>query len=287
MSYYYQYNFVSPEPLYAEIKEDFKSYFDAGMIDDLMFPIWTERCTQKLRKSAFKIQEAMLFIEDFKSTLPSDFQGVREAWICGEFDPVQFNANGACYSKITTKLGDTTECGIDSCDPCEPCGDLNRAEFFFKTNTSQFARIAVKHLLKPGNIATIKSCGTGCPNITCSSIDTFDIHGNQFTTNFRTGNVYLTYYSSEFDEEGFQQIPDNEFIREYIKSYIQWKLMLQLWNQVTDETYNQIQSKVQYYEGIYYSKLADALTETKKQDITQKRNSLIRTKRSLNRYNIR
>ena len=30
MSYYYKYDFVSPEPLYATVKEELKSYFDTG-----------------------------------------------------------------------------------------------------------------------------------------------------------------------------------------------------------------------------------------------------------------
>jgi hypothetical protein len=40
MSYYYHYNFISPEVVYATVKEEFKSYFDTGAIDDLMLPIW-------------------------------------------------------------------------------------------------------------------------------------------------------------------------------------------------------------------------------------------------------
>ena len=28
MSYYYKYNFISPEPIYATVKEELKSYFD-------------------------------------------------------------------------------------------------------------------------------------------------------------------------------------------------------------------------------------------------------------------
>jgi len=40
MSYYYKYNFVSPEPIYSIVKEELKSYFDTGAVDDLMFPTY-------------------------------------------------------------------------------------------------------------------------------------------------------------------------------------------------------------------------------------------------------
>ena len=37
MSNYYKYNFISPEGIFAIIKEEFKSYYDTAAIDDLMF----------------------------------------------------------------------------------------------------------------------------------------------------------------------------------------------------------------------------------------------------------
>ena len=48
MSYYYKYDFVSPEGSFATIKEEFKSYFDTGAIDDLLFPTYANKCLQKL-----------------------------------------------------------------------------------------------------------------------------------------------------------------------------------------------------------------------------------------------
>ena len=57
MSYYYKYSFISPEPLYATVKEELKSYFDTGAVDDLMFGTWTDKALRKLGKSSYSIAE--------------------------------------------------------------------------------------------------------------------------------------------------------------------------------------------------------------------------------------
>ena len=82
MSYYYKYNFVSPEPLYATVKEELKSYFDTGAVDDLLFPTYLDKCLKKLGRTTYVISEQVLFIEDFEARLPDNFHAVREAWMC-------------------------------------------------------------------------------------------------------------------------------------------------------------------------------------------------------------
>jgi hypothetical protein len=55
MSYYYKYNFVSPEPVYSTVKEELKSYFDTGAIDDLLFPTYLDKALKKLGRTTFVI----------------------------------------------------------------------------------------------------------------------------------------------------------------------------------------------------------------------------------------
>lgn len=49
MSYYYKYTFTSPESIYSLVKEEFKSYFDTGAVDDLLFPTYLDKCLKKFR----------------------------------------------------------------------------------------------------------------------------------------------------------------------------------------------------------------------------------------------
>ena len=57
MSYYYNYNFISPEGVFAIISEEFKSYMDTGAIDNLMFSTYVDKCLSKLGRSSYNITE--------------------------------------------------------------------------------------------------------------------------------------------------------------------------------------------------------------------------------------
>lgn len=62
MSYYYKYNFTTPEIVYSTVKEELKSYFDTGAIDDLLFPTYADKCLRKLGRSSYVISEQILYI---------------------------------------------------------------------------------------------------------------------------------------------------------------------------------------------------------------------------------
>jgi hypothetical protein len=51
--------------LYATVKEELKSYFDTGAVDDLLFPTYVNKCLSKLGKTSYKITETPLYIEKF------------------------------------------------------------------------------------------------------------------------------------------------------------------------------------------------------------------------------
>lgn len=282
---YYNYTFVSPEPFYAQVKEELKSYFDTGAVDDLLFPRWTEQCLKRLGKGSFPIQPTLLFIQDFEAKLPPDFHSVREAWGCTISQGATWRLPGAYYRKITTRASDDYT-PIDNCGPCNPCPVL--IDVVYKTTTDAIIPgIRTTHLLEPGNISAQQSCAGDCFNIGVSSPDKFDIRGQKFVTSFREGDVYMAYYSLETDEEGNQLIPDNFRYQEYIMKYLKYKIFEQLWNQVTDETFNQIERK--YIESKQQSDeaLAEAQIETKKQTVNQKKDAIIRQKNRLRKYNIK
>ena len=42
-------NFISSEPLVAEIKQELKSYFEAGAISEVLIPTFIDQALRKLR----------------------------------------------------------------------------------------------------------------------------------------------------------------------------------------------------------------------------------------------
>ena len=291
MSYYYKYNFVSPDPVYATVKEELKSYFDTGAVDDLMFPTYLDKCLRKLGRTTYVISETVLHINDFEARLPDNFFAVREAWLCTDVAGYPYQTANSFYSQAasqtTIQVSPVVSGGVactnvectTGCPECMP--ELIQA--VYKTNNSMNRTYQKEYLLKPGNISAKANCTLDCVNLGSSSADSFDIRDNKFVTNFRNGTVLLIFYATEYDVVGNQMIPDNYRIREYVEAFIKYKVFEMLSNQLTDETFQQIQAKLVYYKQLSEEAFIMADIEIKKQTAWDKQR---RIKNDLNRFNM-
>jgi hypothetical protein len=307
MSNYYKYNFVSPEPVYAIVKEELKSYFDTGAVDDLLFPTYLDKCLRKLGRTTYPIVPTALFIEDFEARLPDNFYAVREAWLCTAINGYPYQSANSFYSQAASSTtiqvspvivsGNPCQdgsCHQENCPTCMP--DLIQA--VYKTNNTTAVTYRKEYLLKPGNISAKKNCeveytnnwefykeSPALHNFTpgSSSYDSFDIRDNKFVTNFRNGIVHMLFYCTEYDATGNQMIPDNYRIREYVEAFIKFKVMETITNQTNDETFNQLQTKLVYYKQQSEEAFIMADIEIKKQDVWAKQR---RIKNDLNRFNM-
>lgn len=284
MSYYYKYTFINPDPVYASVKQELRSYFDSNAVDDMMFPFWTNTALQKLGKATRPILETILHQQDFESKLPPQFYGVREAWLCTILEQSMWSPN-AKYDQVFCKI--TPE--YDSCATCPDClPEVLRVTY--KSNeigNVPSARMQRIYLLKPGNIETAQHCELPLANLGASTADTYDIRGNKFVTNLRQGVIHLIYYSEyRDDEENHRLIPDSWWIIEYVKRYIKFKLFEQLWNQTTDETYQQIKQKMDYYKTGVDEAWIEASTEIKKKTPYEIQQSIKRDTSRLHPYRI-
>jgi len=298
MSYFYKYSFISPESVYAIVREELKSYMDTGAVDDLMFPTYLNKCLNKLGRSSYAISETVLYIEDFEARLPDNFYAVREAWMCSELPLRPYRTANSFYSQTgdcsiniipVTVYGDN--CGNPNCTTfsCNGC-NTEEPQDVFKTNRDIPRSYRQLHLLKPGNISAHNNCGVDfashlsnfSQNPGSSTIDSFDIRDNKFVTNFRKGTVHLVFYADEYDNLGNQMMPDNYRIKEFVEAFIKYKIFESLTNQTNDETFNQLQQKLVYYKQLSDEAYIMAEMEIKKQDAHTKAN---RIKQSLNRFN--
>ena len=103
MSYYYKYNFTTPEIVYSTVKEELKSYFDTGAVDDLMFPTYLDKCLRKLGRTTYVISEIVLNVEDFEARLPDNFFAVREAWLCTSVNGYPYRSANSFYSQAASQ----------------------------------------------------------------------------------------------------------------------------------------------------------------------------------------
>jgi len=249
MSYYYKYNFISPESVYATVKEELKSYFDTGAVDDLLFPTYLDKCLRKLGRSSYVISEEILDISDFQARLPDNFIAVREAWMCTEIPLRPYQDSTSFYSQASSQttiqispltIGGTP-CVNAACQDAACTGTCmpELIQAVYKTNQSVARGIAKSYLLKPGNISARSNCSVEYTNAWqfasvapsvheftpgSAGYDSFDIRDNKFVTNFRCGVVHLIFYVTEYDCTGNQMIPDNYRIKEFIETFIKYKV---------------------------------------------------------------
>ena len=249
MSYYYKYNFISPESVYATVKEELKSYFDTGAVDDLLFPTYLDKCLRKLGRSSYVISEDILDISDFQARLPDNFIAVREAWMCTEIPLRPYQDSTSFYSQASSQttiqispltIGGTP-CVNAACQDAACTGTCmpELIQAVYKTNQSVARGIAKSYLLKPGNISARSNCSVEYTNAWqfasvapsvheftpgSAGYDSFDIRDNKFVTNFRCGVVHLIFYVTEYDCTGNQMIPDNYRIKEFIEHFIKYKV---------------------------------------------------------------
>ena len=313
MSYYYKYNFLSPEPVYSTVKEELKSYFDTGAVDDLLFPTYLDKCLRKLGRATYVIREAILHIEDFQARLPDNFIAVREAWMATEIPQLPYQTANSLYTQAASSTtiqiapitSGTTPCTNPLCTTgCPACStdcvdcmpELIQA--VYKTTHQTTRSYTKEYLLKPGNISAQSNCDVSytdawnfAPTVPSvheftpgsASYDSFDVRDNKFVTNFRNGIVHLIFYVTEYDGIGNQMIPDNYRIREYVEAFIKYKIFETLSNQLTDETFEQLQKKLGYYKQLSEEAFIMADIEIKKQTPWEKQR---RIKNDLNRFNM-
>lgn len=284
MSYYYNYEFTSPKPIFSIVKEELKSYFTTGVVDDILFPTYVDKCLQSLRRGVYKIEELIVHIDDFQAQLPGDFEAVREAWLCeAVYDSHTIKDPSSIYTQETVL--------VDQYPPYDICTDKcsglpDRITVTYKTNDALTYTYTKSCLLKPGRISRNPDCDLPCRNYGSSSWDSFDVRGGKFWTNFRTGDVYLLYYKEEVDECDNQMIPDTFQVKEYIEAFLKYKVFEMLSNTVVDETAAQIERKKQEYEIRAGNAFVIADNEMKKEDVYDKQRAHIRALNRNNRYKI-
>lgn len=286
------YNFVSPEPLFAEIRLSLASYFNSGILDDLQFPIWVQQATGKLGIGAnYKLEKICLEICNYEACLPEDLFSVREVWACANFTQVVPDTSSFYYQKDCR----IERSAIGACDPCfdtpppveefalMACGGEEFKVTHKVTGTTLY-KFTTTYLLKPSNNA-LSCCSSDCANYRSKSYDTFDIINGKILTSFPEGKLYITYYSNSPLEEC--KIIDNFRVKEYIAAYLMYKCFEMLCNSITDETFNQLFTKLQYYKTECDEALILAQIEMKKQNVYDIAQSIKNTKNRYNKYKIR
>ena len=288
-SRYENYNYISPVSLYARIKLELASYFDAGAVDDLLFPIYTEEALNKFRKSFLKLETACLRICNYSASLPAKFNKVREAWLINPIYATEY-----AYTSYKETEYEVVSCD-DACttDKFKVKIPNNVAtvlpEFYLLDKLSGNVILAYRRhcLLTPGNIHAKQCCDDSSPNLTTTSRNSFDIRDGKFITSFESGDVHLLYYSNQTDDDNNPLIPDDHFVQDYIRKYIKARLFENIHHMSGAETFNQSYEMWNKYEREADLAWASLQSESKKWTVEKSFNKMKQSLRKNDRYRIR
>lgn len=280
---YREYPYISIDPLLAEVKEEMKSYFESGAVTEIMIPTYVDQCLRKLKTVALKPEQAVLFIENYKGTLPPDFHLLNYA--------ISYEMRADRHHNIGMSLPSTV--GYYSKDiQCENCEGCDQSYQVFEKITCQRNQEIKYTMTRPVWIRVYYGsrdlCIPGCKNLSTRSDDIITIHEKKtVTATFEKASVYISYFSRPTDEvSGLPMVPEVLEVEEYVKSHIKFKLFEQLWNSVVDETFNQVQTKMQYYKQDSLNKLQAAIAVLRQKTRQQVNDDIVRQRTRFIKYNI-
>lgn len=274
---YHQDNLISADSIVARIKQHFKSYFDSGSIDEVLIPTYIDKALRKLHYLVLEEKEDVIDMENFMGRLPDDFSYLKDAYVCDSIEVIT-NPNFSSKGTYTKVIG---------CTNC-PTGDCVCDRETFKV--FQVDSIENTVVFQMGEMMKVyygskKFCMPDSKSLRSNSPLEARIDKRTITTNFNCGSVYITYMSRPEDEYG-PLIPEVVEVEDYIEAYIIFELFDQLWNSVTDESYNQIAQKRMVYKQEKQAKFESARNFLKLETRQQVRDSITNQRRKLKKYDI-
>jgi hypothetical protein len=271
-------NFISSEPIVAEVKQELKSYFEAGAISEVLIPTFIDQSLRKLKVMVLQPEETVAHFVNYKSELPCDFALLDRAALYDsqiEFSSGITTMNGYFY--MSSDCSFSGECCNDKTEYFEQIFVSNPG---FKISMKMPRPIRVYH----GSKAL---CTEQCANLYAPGPDIIQINNNRtMSASFEEGCIYVRYFARPTDEFGIPKIPEILEVEEYIKAYLKFKFFEMLWHSQLDESAAQIERKFQYYKQDQLAKLQAAfgylLTKTKQQSA----DSVVKARNKFVKYHI-
>jgi hypothetical protein len=275
--------FKSTEALFSKIKEDFRSFDNANLIDEGRFHKDVKYVLHLLGLRWYRQAEDILEICNYKAVLPDDFNKVEIIYKCDS--TVLDNATDGVLLRKLTFDHYPNPCDRDPHgNTCDQTGYsdciFNRQEEILVQRSNMVTRYSRPTLLRPGNINTQKLCKDKCANFYTDNAETFTIQNGHLYTNFPSGSVYVGYTAFPLDEEGYPLIPDNENIEKCIEYYIKTNILESLW--VNTEA--DVERKLSYFKQEYKIHLAQAMYESKLPSFESMIKKIRLNRKSLNVY---
>lgn len=258
----------------ADLKVEFRQYYDANLIDDLLVYKWVNQALKKFGATIMPYQDKMISVEHNKAKLPENFFQLKAAILCEpdfiycKKEDEKVLLNSFFWTDVTRKSKSWDICTDECCN--------NEVEEFTIREKTYMNECAITKVYKsPMQLRLGKSfnksfCAPDCLNKYTSGVPhEINIVGTTLHTNFTEGDVYLKYKGLEVDDAGLTMIPETSkgevaaFVMVFVKRNILEYIL------ANGEDTNVI-TLFQYYNQQVQFQLALAMTEAKFSSLTPK-----------------
>lgn len=270
--------YITSEPLIAEVKQELKTYFEAGAVSEVLIPTFIDQALRKLKVLALNPEEAVIRFENYKSELPPDFYLLDYALSYSTdiyWDTAAGSMVGSWYKSIQS---DGCISGPSSIEMYEAI-TIPLPGFRISMQRPKWIRVYAD---------STSLCVENCENLKVSSTDIIKINKHKkASASFEEGCVYVRYFSRPVDDNGIPMIPEILEVEEYIKSYLKYKFFEQMWHSVMDESSKQVTDKLTYYKREQLDKLQAAFNYLMTKSKQQIADSIVRSRNRFSKFHIR
>jgi hypothetical protein len=247
---------VKTDELFAKIERQLSSYTNNGLLDTNTFFAEVALVINKLGIAAYDMVEAVVTLENYKTSLPCNFYLLDSAWLCTENQQstqTVMQKNFVYYTETTKEtISQNTGCGISPTDKLynhglilqsTPCNNNNEnvldkitiREYMNTSGESAFTfRNPVLLTLRNNKSLNTPVCSKDCKNLFAKS--PYEITINQQGLNkflhstLKEPVIFLKYYAYPEDPEtGLPLIPENPIIQRAIEYHLMHYFFYMTW----------------------------------------------------------
>lgn len=255
---------------------------------------WIAIGLKSFGRSVTQKEEIMVKIEDYRGTVPMNFDNLSLAILC---DPYAYKVDEGkkdhfiksymWKERIVSNCLEPNHC-VDSCPEMEKeCVITER--YYFRDEDDSYAEIFYKNpiYLKLGKNILRNRCTDDCRNRNTFDVNyRMDVIGETIQTNFKEGTIYMVYYGVPADEDGLPLIPKtyNRKIENYLEYHIKRRILEDAI--MSTDAPNQI-SMLQYYNERERMAHSEALKELSPLKMKSLWNTVNKLRGDMRKYDLR
>jgi hypothetical protein len=232
------------DQLLEDVSVDFSTQALEGMIEPQQLIKVATRVNYDLGLRIHRTKEAVIDVEHSKGQLPEDFNTLNYAFCCGSYTVSNTLPAGTTvdttYTKYVPDPGDPQQCvtPTDCNDVCvvQTCPTGTVTDPKTRETTTTYDEYMVVQFVgaeqyrtysnyMPLRISTSNKVLCDCPNVNVQAMNIAEIRDNHLITNFKTGNVYISYQGSMEDNEGNLLVLDHPYCNEYYEYALKERIL--------------------------------------------------------------